>query len=296
MTPLFMLLLLLTAIGPGLGWVKSTGRSIRKNFLVPSLVSLVFLLGVYGYLGAIGEITSLHEIFVPKVLEDFFRGHRLSDDIYYAEGLYPTGIFLFLCALIVSTVVAEFVRAMRGRMRVRSASGVEAFFSVATRDNRRYGGYVVHIGIAVLSLGIVASSMFRIHETATLEVGETTRVGDYYVTPLETNRSMDELNVAALSGLSSKTRSLDDIEPGRAYVLDELRSPRREGRGSSSRSARPPPETRAADLSELASQAEGRLRAPAGTTILSQAGGVDLRGEHRPRFRARHLPRVPPPG
>jgi cytochrome c-type biogenesis protein CcmF len=111
---------------------------------------------------------------------------------------------------------------VRGRVRVRGEGVIAAALSVFTRDNRRYGGYVVHIGIALLTFGIISSSMFRTYEDLYLPLGESRQVGAYVITPLGTNRSFREFE-AAFAALHSGSRSLAEIEPGAHYLLDELR-------------------------------------------------------------------------
>jgi cytochrome c-type biogenesis protein CcmF len=47
------------------------------------------------------------------------------------------------------------------------------------RNRRRYGGYIVHLGIAVLFIGVAASSTFEHEQTLSLQVGQSARVGAY---------------------------------------------------------------------------------------------------------------------
>src|SRR5690606_37430461 len=131
------------------------------------------------------------------------------------------GLLLFASFLIIATVVAEVVRATRGRARVRGEPTVAAFTHVVTRDNRRYGGYIVHIGLATIALGITASSMFRIYEKVQLTIGDSTAIGPYVFTIASSNRTAREYS-RDLADLSSNRRTLAEIEPGKAYFLDEI--------------------------------------------------------------------------
>jgi cytochrome c-type biogenesis protein CcmF len=242
MTPLFVLLLFLTAVGPGLGWVKSTPASLRRNFRGPFIASFLALCGVYLFWYLSGKIGSATEVFYPKILgkvvlalaersafidgllplglQDWMRDED-SPGLYHAVGLYPTGLLLFIVALIISTVGAEFLRGIRSRMRARGEDPLSAFFGLVSRDNRRYGGYTVHIGIAVLALGIVINSMFKTEVKLHLHIGESAQVGDYVITPLRSNRTAAELH-AAVAALKSGSRTLAELEPGFAYLRDEV--------------------------------------------------------------------------
>ncbi|MCZ6795042.1 MAG: cytochrome c biogenesis protein CcsA [Planctomycetota bacterium] len=219
MPVLFVLLLLFTAVGPGLGWVKSSLRCLW-NFFWPFVAASGFVVAVYVWFLASGKITAVRDVF-PKFMADALWGRETAGP-YNGVGVYPTGVFLFLAAFIVCTVAGEFLRTVRGRMRVRKESLVLAAFTVFTRDNRRYGGYAVHIGIAVLTVGILGSSLFQTHEQLQLKIGESGDLGPYRVTPVEATRSFQELD-AAERGLRDGTLTMSDVEPGLPYLLDQVR-------------------------------------------------------------------------
>jgi cytochrome c-type biogenesis protein CcmF len=191
MTPCFALLLFLTAVGPGLGWVKTTGASFRRNFLWPIAATLVFTILVYVFLGATGRLGTREEVF----------GIRLQDP--HPSALYPTGLFIALSFFIIATVSFEFLRGLKSRVKFRKEDIATAFGNLVFRQNRRYGGYTVHVGIAILATGIVASSMFQVREeNVVLAIGESARVGPYVVTPVESRST--------------------EPGPGEPYVKDEI--------------------------------------------------------------------------
>lgn len=220
MTPLLALLLFLTAVGPGLGWVRSSASSLRRNFLGPFLFSGLVVLAVYGGLLLNGSIASVKEVFVPKFIERWAGATSAAGD-FYAVGLYPTGLFIFVSALIVGTVGVEFFRGMKSRVKFRKEDLVSAFFNLISRDNRRYGGYAVHIGLAVMTVGIIGSSMFKIEKELVLKMGESVQVGDYIITPLEASRSYAEMSRAERD-LRMRRRTLEEIEPGMPYLTDRV--------------------------------------------------------------------------
>jgi cytochrome c-type biogenesis protein CcmF len=233
MVPLFLLLLALTAVGPGLGWVKSSARSLRKNFTAPLLAAFAATACFYAVWLIGGEIHSAREVFLPKPLEDWdalwgpdANWRNVSKDVYYAHGIYPTGIVIFLASLIIATVALEFARGVRSRMQFRKEDVVTAFLSLFTRDNRRYGGYIVHIGIGVLTFGIIISAMFRTeigddNEGVKVKLGESVVLGPYLVTPVRPNRSHADLQ-AMEDGLRRRTLRLEDVEPGLPYLRDTV--------------------------------------------------------------------------
>ncbi len=173
MTPLFALLLFLTAIGPGLGWVRTTSAALKRNFLKPALASFVLLLLCYALWYFTDRLGTWSEVLVPRLTEQ------------HATALYPTGLFLWLVFFILATLWAEFYRTLRARVRLRHEDLASACFHIVVRNNRRWGGYLVHVGMAVLAAGIIISSMFQVKKDLSLGLHESAQVGPYTFTPFE---------------------------------------------------------------------------------------------------------------
>jgi cytochrome c-type biogenesis protein CcmF len=76
----------------------------------------------------------------------------------------------------------EFLRGARARRVMTGESWPRALVRLAGRNRRRYGGYLVHAGIAVLFLGVAASSAFLEQRDVRLSPGQSVDVGDYQVT------------------------------------------------------------------------------------------------------------------
>jgi cytochrome c-type biogenesis protein CcmF len=91
------------------------------------------------------------------------------------------GVVLLFCAatFVFASVGQEFWRGWRARRATSSDSPPLALLSMVRRNRRRYGGYIVHIGIAVLFVGVAASATFQHEQTLSLRVGQSTRVGAY---------------------------------------------------------------------------------------------------------------------
>ena len=191
--PCFAVLLFLTAVGPLLGWVKTSGVKLRNNFAWPFFATVLFVAGVYAFLGSRGLLGTWKEILVPDI--------SLRNP--HPSAFYPTGLFLGLSFFIVATVSYELLRGMRSRIVDRKEDLITAFLNLVVRQNRRYGGYLVHTGIAVLTTGIIASSMFRIKiENEPMTVGKSVDIGPYRVTVVKRNMT-------------------DEPRPGEPYLKDE---------------------------------------------------------------------------
>jgi cytochrome c-type biogenesis protein CcmF len=85
------------------------------------------------------------------------------------------------CAFVTATVFTEFFRGVA----VRSGRGENpalAFVRLVSRNKRRYGGYIVHIGVVLIVIGITSSSVFVTEKQATLTKGQSLELGGYTLT------------------------------------------------------------------------------------------------------------------
>src|SRR3954449_11574076 len=145
--PLALALVLLSGIGPVIAWRRATPKNARRNFTWPVVT---------------GVVTAL-------VLLPFGVGGR------------PLALAMFACAAFaIGTVVQEFVRGVRARSAMTSEAIPLAFLTLIRRNRRRYGGYVIHLGMAVLFIGVAASSAFQHVHTVELKKGQTTALGRGY--------------------------------------------------------------------------------------------------------------------
>jgi cytochrome c-type biogenesis protein CcmF len=149
-TPLAIVLVLLAGIGPVLTWRRVTARSLVRLLRVPLFVTAAALVTLLTFTEA-GES-------VPSLV-----------------------MFCFV-AFVLSVVAQEFLRGASARRVMTGETWPRALARLTGRNRRRYGGYLVHAGIAVLFLGVAASSAFLDQRDARLSPGDTIEVGDYRVT------------------------------------------------------------------------------------------------------------------
>jgi len=159
-TPLAILLVLFTGIGPLLAWRRVSWASAKKVFLVPTLV-------------AVGTALAL-------VL--------LTDA---GGSLWALALFVF-AAFALTGLAQEFWRGAAARRRLSGGSLPGAMGAMVSRNRRRYGGYIVHAGIAVLLVGIAASSSFQTNRDVELRPGESTEVDGRKVTYVKPTVSVDD--------------------------------------------------------------------------------------------------------
>ncbi|MDQ3962525.1 MAG: hypothetical protein M3277_01185 [Actinomycetota bacterium] len=112
-----------------------------------------------------------------------------------------------LCTFTAAALVGEFVRGGRLYRRGRAVSWPVAIARTIGRNRRRYGGYVVHLGVVLIAIGF-AGSAFKSERHALLSEGESMRVGSYELTYAEQTTSRDpekQSNVARVVATRGNT-------------------------------------------------------------------------------------------
>ena len=148
--PIALLLLLLTAVGPLLAWRKTSLESIKRNFLYPAIGSL-----------AVGIVMIV------------FGVHPWEDPAYF----YAT-MAAILCMLVIFTVISEFVRGGRVIAEKTHQNLIGAMAHLYHRNTRRYGGYIVHFGVALAVIGILGTPFNREVEKE-MGFGDQISIGPY---------------------------------------------------------------------------------------------------------------------
>jgi cytochrome c-type biogenesis protein CcmF len=124
--PLALLLLFLTGVGPLIAWRKASIANLRKQFVWPGVAALA----------------------TAAALLVALRG----DISFYALSTWS------LCSFVVGTICQEYTRALRARMRGGKENLLEAFGTLMRKNQRRYGGYVVHLGVVFILFGIAGAA------------------------------------------------------------------------------------------------------------------------------------------
>jgi cytochrome c-type biogenesis protein CcmF len=149
--PIFVALLFLMGVGPALPWGGTSWRTARERFALPLLAGA--LLAGAGWL----------------------LGVRLAAPL----------VALAMAGFVVTVMGEEVVRGALVRGRARGETPLVAASRMATRNRRRYGGYLVHAGIALMAVSVAVSSGLATDVTTTLSPGESVELGGYTVTHRE---------------------------------------------------------------------------------------------------------------
>ncbi len=147
--PLFALLILAMGIGPLLAWRRTSRQALWRNLGIPALAaalcaSILPLLGI----------------------------RDIAANIGFA-----------VCSFTAVAILYELWRGMRVRHKHGEAYPV-ALFMLIQRYRQRYGGYLVHLGLVALAVGVIGSNFFQIQKDAVLKVGQEMNVAGYRFTYL----------------------------------------------------------------------------------------------------------------
>jgi cytochrome c-type biogenesis protein CcmF len=155
--PLALALLFLMGVGPQLPWHGASRATLERQFAAPAVAA------------AIGAVVA--------VVTGTTAGAAV---LTYALGAFVAG-----------TVMQEFARGVRARRALHGESGAAAFANLFRRNGRRYGGYVVHLGIVLVALAVATSQARTIDGEKTLAPGDSLVVAGYTV-QLEALRDVHE--------------------------------------------------------------------------------------------------------
>jgi cytochrome c-type biogenesis protein CcmF len=144
--PLSVVLLLLIGIGPMIAWRRASRRNLERNFRLPLAVLVVAA--------------------VAAVL--------LGLRQWYAVSVVAFGAF------VVATIVQELWRGTRARMRSKDVGAGAALLGLIGRNRRRYGGYIVHLGVVLVFAG-VAGALFVSERAVRMRPGDEVEIGPFTV-------------------------------------------------------------------------------------------------------------------
>jgi cytochrome c-type biogenesis protein CcmF len=143
--PLALFLLLLTGVGPLIAWRRASFASLRRQFLVPVACGAFVAVGLVLFLGS--SLT-----------------------------WYPFMAWT-LSAFVVGTVGQEYTQAVRARMRL-GESPIRALATLLRKNQRRYGGYVVHVGVVFILVG-AAGAAFNSEKLQNVKPGDSVTLDHY---------------------------------------------------------------------------------------------------------------------
>jgi cytochrome c-type biogenesis protein CcmF len=188
--PLFLVLLVLMSIAPLMAWRKQPLRSLFKAVRVPLLGSII-LTAVWGY------------------------AHRIHPASF---------IGLWMVSLAVVAIGYEYWKGVRARMTAQHENPIAALAHLMSRNRRRYGGYLIHLGVIMIAMAFVGDSYFKQETQGTLSVGQRLTVGDYSLkfNGLRSYKGSDDRDILeASTTLYQGNQLIGDLQPRRDFFVTQ---------------------------------------------------------------------------
>lgn len=184
MGPIGLTLLALMGIGPMVSWKKAQASLVANNLFLPLLGGLIA--------GIIGWVIGIRQ--------------------WYGTGSVILITFAF------GTVLMELVHGIRAVRLQKKLGFLDSFVTLVVTSNRRYGGYLVHVGVLFLFMGI-AGSVFKQEADFALKPGESFSFQNYrfnYISP-EITTEPHKTEVAAKVDLYLGDKKLGSIRPSKGF-------------------------------------------------------------------------------
>src|SRR3984893_10452858 len=157
MVPMGLFLLLLTGVGPLFAWRKTSVESLRRNFQMQGVASLVLV------------------------------GALIAAGMRHPYALISFGFCLFVAL----TVISEFYKGAKAIAAKNAMNLLRATVELTHRNTRRYGGYLVHMGIVLMFIGFTGHA-FNQAEVKELNKGDTMVVGNYHLRMMDLQQGQNE--------------------------------------------------------------------------------------------------------
>ncbi len=142
--PIGLFLLLLTGVGPLFAWRKTSIASLKKAFFLPGIMAVVACAALLA-----GGMRNFYSV-----------------------------VCLTLCLFVTATIVEEFLKATSLRMKSQGENFIVAIIRLTLKNKRRYGGYIVHLGVVLIFVGLTGNAFNR-EVSQTMAVGDELKIGDY---------------------------------------------------------------------------------------------------------------------
>ena len=192
LTPVGLILLLLTGVGPLLAWRKTSLVNMTHQFFWPVSAGVVTTAAV----------------------------------VFAGIPFWSSGLCFGLCAFVTLTILQEFWRGARVRQGATGTDVLTAIIGLVARSRRRYGGYVVHVGIVLVFLGF-AGGGFERNEEGLLKPGQQIAIGPYavhYKTLLVTNDAQKQM-VTAHVDVTKNGEAVGSMYPARWFFNNRQDEP-----------------------------------------------------------------------
>ena len=186
--PIFLAIVLLAGICTLIGWRRASVDNLLRNFLGPLVIALV--IGIVLFLFGMREWAAI--------------------------------IAFIVSSFVLLTILYEWFRGTHARHRIRNENYPKAFWGLIVTNRPRYGGYIVHIGIVLLAIGITGSSLFDVSKEVSLKPGDSIPFQQYVLTydKLDRYSSASKNITAATISVSEAGKPIGRLTPEKYFPFN----------------------------------------------------------------------------
>ncbi len=179
--PIFLAILVLMGIGPLLGWRRSSSNTLAKSLGPPLAMAIAVAVALF--------------MFVTRNWAPILAWSA--------------------CGLVLGTIIYEFYRGARSRHKAMGEGWPLALARVMSRNQRRYGGYIVHLGVVMIAIAIAGTTSFQFNLKTSLALNETATLGGYTFTytGLEQQQASNHDSISALVLVEKDGREIANLKP-----------------------------------------------------------------------------------
>jgi len=175
--PIGILLLLLMGLAPLLGWRKTSAKAMRRAFVFPVAVTV---------LAAVAHVSLGRSLGMPAFVSHDAQSGGVMDAVLRAGSTAAPFLTIALAAFNIAVILQEFYFGIRARRSTSDHRGeqenlFESLVRLVTKNRRRYGGYIVHLGITAMYLGFVGT-VWSTTEEVSVAKGDSFHAAGYRVT------------------------------------------------------------------------------------------------------------------
>jgi cytochrome c-type biogenesis protein CcmF len=180
--PMALALIGLMGIGPLVAWRKGSGRSLKRQIVVPAFSGAFTIVAL-----ALLQVRS-------------------------AGAMFGLGLTVFVAA----ATLSEFARGAEAHRGARPFGLLKGLITVVAGNRRRYGGYIVHLGVVLICLGI-SGMAFRQTWSGVMAPGDSFSLGAYevrYESARSYNTDEKQVKMAVMS-LRRDGKKIGELTPQR---------------------------------------------------------------------------------
>ncbi|MCM3724557.1 heme lyase CcmF/NrfE family subunit [Neobacillus cucumis] len=183
--PILLSMMFVMAVCPLLAWQKSTVKNLRKNFMIPAILAVI-------------GMTLMVVLGIQK-----------------AWAVIGYGVII----LLLTTHFLEFYRGVKARRKMTKESPIVALYRLMIRNRRRYGGYIVHLGIAFITMGIIGSQNYDVETMKTVALGQSIELRDYRINYDRLDQKKEGINDIVYADVTvfRKGKKLGTFQPEKVF-------------------------------------------------------------------------------